>query len=399
MQKNKFTHLVVMRPTGAFYFGGENTFNTVMKSTRNRRNGGLGEIANYFAKSRYWPQQTALLGLLRHAMLLHHREESRLDASPIGKAEVIGAEGFSGAKPVDFRSLKGLSPVFFLEAGPGTAPLLSVQWHDAGLDNQVGYKLDNDGKPTRETQAVVFEYDLQSGAGYSDFQSVSGNHLIGIGNYSSKLPFLSRMSSMQNGIHKVMAVEDFFCSVVKTGVRKKASEDGFYKQLLYKFKPGYAFAFYVEFEGEFPLASNRVMMPFGGDQTEVCLEFVSIGNSHPSPLFTPQVARDGMPTKITLLSDAYIDESFSSHCEFVIGDTVDFRYLISELAPVGGYYRGAGNRKVKRKINLLQRGSVLFTKKASRILALLEGKSTIQEYDSAVQAYRQIGYNYFKIEQ
>jgi hypothetical protein len=50
------TMYLSLKPTGAFFFGGENTFES------------RGKV-NYLVRSNPFPQQTGILGLLRHLLL------------------------------------------------------------------------------------------------------------------------------------------------------------------------------------------------------------------------------------------------------------------------------------------------------------------------------------------
>jgi len=80
------TKLVTFTPSDAFFFGGENTF-------------GNGENRNFYAASNAFPQQTTLVGVMRHALFeAGHRDK-------IGQSFVVG-------KTPDFGDLKNISPVF-----------------------------------------------------------------------------------------------------------------------------------------------------------------------------------------------------------------------------------------------------------------------------------------------
>lgn len=399
MQTNKFTHLIVMRPTGAFYFGGENTFKTNVQSTRVRKQGKVEDLTNYFAKSRYWPQQTALLGMLRHAMLMYSPGGSKLDATAKEKANTIGLEGYDGTKPHEFGSLHAISPIFILEGPVLGAESKARQWHQEGLDHQKYKSKDLGGTVAKEATKVVFQYDYQKNAGHSNFQENGGDHLVLMRAFVHKELLKSMLSRFQNGQNDIQELEGFFDEIVKTGVNKKEENDAFYKQMLLKFKPGYAFGFYVNFIRELPFSARSLIMPFGGDQTEVRLDFIPLKESDPMPFEAGSALEDGKLCKITLTSDAFVSEGLVADCEFVVGDSHDFRYLQSVLAPAEGYYGGANKRKLKQKVNLLQRGSVMFTRKAATVIAMLVGTTKDKVYDDAVEAYRQIGYNYYKIEE
>jgi len=55
----KQTYFVEIQPIGFYFFGGERTFNTAKTDKRKK------PVSNYYAISNTYPQQTAILGLLR----------------------------------------------------------------------------------------------------------------------------------------------------------------------------------------------------------------------------------------------------------------------------------------------------------------------------------------------
>ena len=81
------TYLVEITPIGSYYFGGENTFNTSDKANKE------APTTNYLVRSRIYPQQTALLGLMRYVILLKNEALNKPNSI---KMDLIGEKSFRG---------------------------------------------------------------------------------------------------------------------------------------------------------------------------------------------------------------------------------------------------------------------------------------------------------------
>ena len=96
---------VRLTPHEKFFFGGEKTF-------------GEGKEANYFVRSNYFPQQTGVLGFVRHQLLIQCNDNNIFKNNKIqdkDKAnELIGKTSFrmDNDFAFNFGKIKSLSPVF-----------------------------------------------------------------------------------------------------------------------------------------------------------------------------------------------------------------------------------------------------------------------------------------------
>ena len=97
--------LFELTPLGEFFFGGEATFGP--------------ENRHYYVRSNLLPQQTSLLGLLRHELLKSNPQAFDLVTDRIrdktAAAELVGSQGFDGSTDKAFGIIEGLSPVFLLD--------------------------------------------------------------------------------------------------------------------------------------------------------------------------------------------------------------------------------------------------------------------------------------------
>src|ERR1035437_2068708 len=122
MTKTDNTFFVEIIPTGYYFFGNERTFTTTQKDKYG------ADVSNYFAESNLYPQQTALLGMLRHSLLILY---NRLEASDVDKSEIIGDENFNVLKDSPYGIINNLSPLVVFKKSENKFLL------PAGLDHQI----------------------------------------------------------------------------------------------------------------------------------------------------------------------------------------------------------------------------------------------------------------------
>jgi hypothetical protein len=102
MTKTTYTHLITLRPLDIFFFGSERTF-------------GNDEGVNYSAETRRYPQQTTLLGLLRHLGYL----DAGIGPDGIGESFVADKNVHHST----FGFIKAISPLFFQQQTTKPKPL------------------------------------------------------------------------------------------------------------------------------------------------------------------------------------------------------------------------------------------------------------------------------------
>ena len=72
-------YIVKLTPHDKFFFGGEKNFGQKEKKDDDT------SITNYFVKSNYFPQQTGVLGFVRHQLLLQCNDEKIFKDNKIQK--------------------------------------------------------------------------------------------------------------------------------------------------------------------------------------------------------------------------------------------------------------------------------------------------------------------------
>ena len=282
-------YLITLKPRGRFFFGGDRAFTA------------SGE-AVYAAESLYFPQQTALLGMLRYAMI-------RQD--PNAK---IGT-GFD-IENNNWGDVSQLSPVFLIDT------ISQKQWRPVGMN---------------------FQKD-------KELQLPANNK---IENYDPKNGLL--INSWACG-DEACAIEDFFQTIETVGNKKardgKSEADGFFKQKAHQLKRPFGFAFYATFKAEQRFDKVHSVI-IGADQSVFGLNIAEAKEP-----ITGSVSGN----KIVLLSDAYLPNyaDLQSHCDFILGTATPFRYMTS---PKGNDH--FANRRSLTQFNLLSRGSVLYPKTGS----------------------------------
>jgi len=344
------TRLVTFTPTDAFFFGGETTF-------------GNGDHKNFYAASNVFPQQTTLVGVLRHAL----HEAGYTDK--IGNSFVVGM-------PPDFGDLEKLSPVFIYHAAEMTNTFaLPVQLPNTekktipialSLQPKMQVNLDNGW----QTAPVVADYKEKYG--------------------------MESLLLFSAGATPLKPYQTVFKEVTKTGIardrKKHTTQEGmFYQQKLFKLNKGYAFGAFVTGTDTLFSVLEKRNMTMGGEKMNFVLE-VHDDSKNFEQLFYQAYLTNCMQSDldwVLLTSDAYVDATIYELCHLAISDTRSFRNIItpnSEYYSVELVSKKDGNKRYKsEKFTLLKRGTVLFPKReVSEIITKLTN-----------QAFQKIGYNHY----
>ncbi|MEL6866211.1 MAG: type III-B CRISPR module-associated Cmr3 family protein [Bacteroidota bacterium] len=398
----------------------------------------LGNRQNYFQTSRMFPQQTTLLGMLRHQLLLqkgyipinaHNRDKVN---------QLIGRKSFqyeaSNKQQKDFGVIQHLSPVllakeeadyfvadknFVRKEGQQTELLLEFQEdHQDHFFFPVGVQSPNlsflDEKereiipPTTTWKKSLVRYKYAK----EDF-------------FVAKHPFIPLLRDYKTKTYlanktKKQTLDNIFHTVTKVGIDKKETSEkdsaGYFKmsyQQMTTTKPikplekdtpfantfaqyvlsdAWGFGFYVALKEEatFKFDTTTRFVTMGKEQsvfkmTIQSLEekpYVFVENDDPE-LSTNQLYR------ITLISDTFVpdEQLLYQHCVFGNVDSIRFRNIVTNTTDERSYY--AQPRK-SAAFNLLKRGSLLYLKKDQ-----LEAVKCILNHR---QDFKKIGYNHFIIE-
>lgn len=149
MRNESKTYLIELTPIDGFFFANDRlSFDEA--------------VVPYYTRSAYYPQQTGILGLLRHQLLL---QNGLLKPGEKGIAEelreaanaLIGTHSFDGSAGQSFGAIQSISPLFLLNGTPNNLNFLhfkpesfpyTYSWESKGRCNLGG--MDKKGLPRLE---------------------------------------------------------------------------------------------------------------------------------------------------------------------------------------------------------------------------------------------------------
>ena len=305
-------YLVTLKPLEPFLFGGNQTFGTL----------GDKEAGSYLVTSRQFPQQTAVLGMLRKelmtqaGLLTRKRRGEWVDKhKKVDAINLVGYEKFSmSEKEVqDFGTIEKLSPIFLMQKGKSYIKKVDIDSHDYEDGVLKGYN------PKEDI--------------YDNFVAVDGTEKL--------------------------KSEDIFNEVNQTGNKKGGEDNSLFKKTSYTLKDGFCFAFYIELD----TALKSAMVSLGADRSAFMME-VKEDNA----------TLDYADSKgyLTLLSDALITIDIKNNCDFAITSELSHRNLISKKSAL------QKNRFEKSEtVYLYEKGSV-FINPSEALLADLNQENLQQ---------------------
>jgi len=263
-------YLVTLKPLEPFLFGGNQTFGTL----------GDKEAGSYLVTSRQFPQQTAVLGMVRKELmtqaklLTRKRRGEWVDKhKKVDAINLVGYEKFSMSEKElqDFGMIESLSPIFLMQKGKRYIKKVDIDSHNYEDGLLKGYN------PKENI--------------YDNFVSIDGREKL--------------------------KSEDIFKEVNQTGNKKGGEDNSLFKKTSYMLKDGFSFAFYIELD----TALKSSMISLGADRSAFMME-VQEDNA----------TLDYADPKgyLTLLSDALINVDIKSNCEFAITSEISHRNLTSK---------------------------------------------------------------------
>ncbi len=260
--------LVTLKPLEPFMFGGDQTFGTL----------GDKEAGSYLVHSRLFPQQTALLGMLKKEMmtqaglLTRKRRGEWVDKQQKKNAvQLVGEEKFSMLKQEvqNFGAIKNISPIFLKQ----------------------------------KEKRYIKKVDIDS------YPYVDGK----LEGYDSKKDIYDNFISL-DGAEKLSS-EKIFKAVEQTGNKKGGEENSLFKKTSYMLVNDFVFAFYVDVD--FALESSMVTL--GADRSAFSMHVETTEEK------LQYVDKKGY---LTLLSDAYITVDIrDSNATFAITSEISHRNL------------------------------------------------------------------------
>lgn len=323
---NNKTYFITLTPQQLFFFGGEQ-----------------GEKADYFLKGSFIPQQTALLGLVRHQILLQNKLMNNNKIIDNNEAvNWIGSSSFEYNKESKFGKIDSISPCYLVK--------------DDGVQKKY----------------------LPSYPSYIDGLKKSGDNYF-LPNYDPKVHYPTTWREL--GGNGILTEQDCVEEVERIGVDKnysgKTENDSFFKQIWLKMRKGISFGFYLTITDDVEL--SNAMVTFGKESSPFFMQVQEM---------SIECVKDAeVPNAIVLISDAFVSENLLGQIDFAVCDTVPFRNIVN---PTSGNHNYYGVHKSPVHLQLLRRGSIF----------LFTGNNFSSIYTKLQEEFRQfikIGYNKFQL--
>jgi CRISPR-associated protein Cmr3 len=313
---------VTLTPLEPFVFGGDITF------------GNKGDTTNssYLIKSRLFPQQSALLGMVKKEMMIQ---------AGVLTQKVKGIWVDSADKP-KARSL----------VGEGKFNIFSNELQEMGCIKSIGevFLIQDGLRYIKKVDIDSYCYDDGFLKNYNAKKDIYDNYIC-IDNQNTK------------------QCKDIFVEHEQVGNKIGGEENSLFKKTALTLNDGFAFAFYMECD--YALINSIVSL--GADGSSFKFEVIE-DNSN----------LDYQDSKgyLTLLSDSYINIALKEHCEFAITSEIGFQSLNNKK------HASKKNEFTKsKKIYLYEKGSVIINPRPSLIQNL--NNATCQQIGYNKYAYTQ----------
>jgi CRISPR-associated protein Cmr3 len=346
------TYLVKLNPLDYYYFGGEETFDLGAKGIR-----------NYLVKSNILPQQTALVGLIRHALY--------------GKYDI--GNSFNSPDGFNIGVLKSLSPVFIVNAENEFIFPHPANINAAGMPITVSFSNLVTSFVNGKWQANAPEtalYDAKQGLGHYWINSKT-EHIV------SKDKIFRK--TMHIGIDKRKRLQD------------NNDLNAFYKQEFVSLLNGCMFGFILELDEQVKIEHIPKLMSLGGEKrtfhvsVEACKSNWQILKEEVASLMKKSL---GAHTGFVLLADTYVEQIDQLYplVNYAFMDEQPFRNIITPKT-VTDFARLTKDSKQPNTLiknsrvnSMIKRGAVLFADAGNKaaIEALLKNGP-----------YEAIGYNQY----
>ena len=353
--------LITLRPMTPFYFGGEVTFGDDNK--------------NYLVRSNYLPQQTAILGMLRHLVLI---QNSLIERDPVEWIPYIGAKSFSIQNENSFELILNLSPVF-LKSGDNNYTIQSIDWSKDQVKKcaspVVFNKADQSSISLSNNRNRAFIPELTvGGKSYDPKKELAHYWVNSQGDQNYLFDYINEEEFKKD--HEDKGYKNgFFVEMGQIGITKNTSnyndvaattdkDKGFYKQYSYRFKDeSMCFAIYAEIDDN-ALPNGDYDIHFGGENAMFRVKIEDANDTTFETTFN-QTTFNNLHKKtskaIVITSDTYCDYEILDQCDYAITESNPFKH-IETISKKGGNYSKLNEVLFKsgKAHYLLKRGSVLY---------------------------------------
>jgi len=306
-------YLIRLKPLEAYLFGGDITFGKLL--TENEKKEGSDE-GTYLVHSRLFPQQSALLGMIRKEFMIQYGLLTRKKRGEwVDKKEkaikLVGDQKFDifATNPQDFGTIKSLSPIFVIK---------------------------NKKRYIKQVDIDSYEYHDGLLKGYNPKENIYDN-------------FVSLDSNEK------LKTKDIFLPITQIGNKKGGDKNSLYKKTSYKLQDGFEFGFYLECDDQL----KESIVKLGADDSKFKLTVEEVKEE--------TLSRE-KKNYITLLSDAYIKDLDEKDCDFAITSEISFRSLKNKKHVNKKKYNNPFEKS--KKTYLYEKGSVFLNPKDSLIKKL-----------------------------
>ncbi len=356
-------YLVKLMPLGRFFFGGDMTFKVGDKETA---------FSSYIIHSFMTPQQTSILGMMRFLILSNNADAFNCKGNCIKNVdkanELIGIQGFvvgsSEHKPSNYQSLKNVGPCFIWETQKHKSFFRGAK----DVDLQIG-KGDMVDATINMMSVQLPKIDIKKDGEMKPF--TGKDYLPGC--------YISLDGEK-------LKESDIFIEDTRIGINKsytgKSENNAFYKQVSYRLKKNFCFAFEVEVSDSIDLtAYNKQVVKLGADDSSFVFEAARVEKvDYPA-------SKEGL--RVVLLSDTYLPDIANCNVLFAITDVRPFRFLsISNSTNAQDYNVKYKSSRSAKRYDLYQAGSVFYFKDEK------DKKDFCERIDS-YKEFKQIGYNQY----
>ncbi len=354
MKDNMTTYYITLEPLEPFFFGLEKL-------------GESGNKNNYYQKSAFYPQQTAILGMFRYLL----GDMNNQNFTP----QLIGEKSFDSTMEckADYGVIDSISPVFVVRG--------EAIYTDSPFDKNFKLRFEEReiylNNISKKYIPIVEGYDAKKGI---------EKHLIS--SEGTPIPFMYEFKN--DGIFSVQA---------KDGNQKsrdgELNDSGYYKYEYVSMNQA-QFGCFVTFKENSFIKENFTRIVFlGGNRSPFKLKVVKKVESNlfrQSVYIPPRVKVDFKA--IRLLSDTYLEPKWVEKADFAITELVGFRNLQTSQNTKNwsglSIKKGHGNTQpyFSERFNLLKKGSVLY----------FLDEQVCQQVGTEItkfQNFIQIGYNHF----
>lgn len=386
-------YLIKLKPIGKYFFGGDMTFEVGDKSNKDYNS----KYSSYIIESNKFPQQTSLLGMLRYLLLTKNPKVFSVDENRITNkadaANIIGQASFSVTpnhkldekQDSRFGKISSIGPCFLLHEDNKEDERIEEYFLSAPKDCQLMISF----KDSLEAYYNGNALRVPSISYEDKKEQPDGVEKIEIVKYSSKAE-LDTIYISGNG--STIKEDDIFIKDTRIGINKsyegKTSHDdkGYYKQISYRLKDGFSFAFVAEVDFDLSECQNEIVS-LGADGSEFSLSASLLSDEFQTPHYPDEIKQVEGAYRVILLSDSLLDSEDIKKACFNISESIPFRFLVTDVKCENYNVLGGKVKRSEKKYYLYEKGSVFYFESeasANEFVELVEGK----------EEFHQIGYNY-----